>query len=93
MKMPKVINTHCPKCNKHTDHDVERVKMRPRGELKKGQRRVRRAFAGYGAFPRPKYEGREKPTRRVFLRYRCKVCKKAHQKPCFRAKKLELVET
>lgn len=92
MKMPKVIKTHCPKCNKHTEHEVERVKTRPRGEMKWGQRRVRRAFAGYGGFPRPKYEGREKPTKRIFLRYRCKVCKKAHQRPCFRVKKFELVE-
>lgn len=92
MKMPKVIKTHCPKCNKHTEHEVERVKTRPRGEMKWGQRRVRRAFAGYGGFPRAKYEGREKPTKRIFLRYRCKVCKKAHQRPCFRVKKFELVE-
>ena len=92
MKMPKVIKAYCPKCRKHTDHEVERVKSRPRGELRRGQRRFRRIMAGYGGFPRPKYEGREKPTKRVFIRYRCKACKKAHQKPCFRAKKFELVE-
>jgi len=47
---------------------------------------------GYGGFPRPKPEGREKPTKRVHLRFRCKVCKKAYQRPTLRAKKFELVE-
>lgn len=93
MKMPKVIKAPCPKCKKHTEHEVERVRARQRGELKWGQRRFRRIMAGYGGFPRAKYEGREKPTKRIFLRYRCKVCKKAHQRPCFRAKKFELVES
>ena len=52
----------------------------------------RRVTRGYGGFPRPKPEGREKPTKRVHLRYRCKTCKKAHQRPAWRAKKFELVE-
>ena len=56
------------------------------------QRRFRRVTAGYGGFPRPKPEGREKPTKRVHLRFRCKECKKAHQRPARRAKKFELVE-
>ncbi|MEM2900798.1 MAG: 50S ribosomal protein L44e, partial [Thermoplasmata archaeon] len=30
--------------------------------------------------------------KRVALRYRCTVCKKAHQSPCMRTKKFELVE-
>lgn len=92
MKMPKVVKQYCPNCRKHTDHEVERVKTRPRSELKAGQRRFRRATAGYGGFPRPKYEGRQKPTTKIPLRYRCKICKKAHQRTCFRVKKFELVE-
>jgi len=92
MKMPRVIRGYCPHCNKHTELEVERVKTRPRSELRKGQRRFRRVTSGYGGFPRPKPEGREKPTKRVYLRYRCKVCKKAHQRPGIRAKKFELTE-
>lgn len=92
MKMPRVTKEYCPKCKKHTEHEVERVKSRPRSELKWGQRRYRRATAGYGGFPRPKYEGRQKPTVKVALRYRCKACKKAHQRTCFRAKTFELKE-
>lgn len=90
--MPHVIRSYCPHCRKHTELEVERVKSRPRSELRAGQRRFRRVTAGYGGFPRPKPEGREKPTKRIHLRYRCKVCKKAHQRVGFRAKKFELVE-
>ena len=83
---------YCPHCNKHTELEVERVKNRPRSELRRGQRRFRRVTAGYGGFARPKPEGREKPTKRVWLRYRCKVCKKSHQRAGIRAKKFELAE-
>lgn len=92
MKMPRVVKGYCPTCGKHTLLEVEKVKKRPASELRKGQRRVRRIFAGYGGFPRPKYRDREKPTKRVYLQYRCKVCGKAHHRTCFRAKKFELVE-
>jgi large subunit ribosomal protein L44e len=89
MKLPRNIKTYCKSCKKHTLHEVERVKKRKASELKWGQRRFRRVTAGYRGFPRSKPEGREKPTRRVYLRYRCKDCKKAHQRPCIRAKKFE----
>jgi len=92
MKMPQRIRGYCPFCNKHTELEVERVKNRPRSELRAGQRRFRRVTAGYGGFPRPKPEGREKPTKRIHLRFRCRECKKAHQRPGIRAKKFELVE-
>ena len=92
MKMPQRIRGYCPFCNKHTELEVERVKNRPRSELRAGQRRFRRVTAGYGGFPRPKPEGREKPTKRIHLRFRCRECHKAHQRPGIRAKKFELVE-
>lgn len=92
VKLPRIISTYCPHCKVHSDHDVERVKKKKASELKWGQRRFRKVTAGYGGFPRPKPEGREKPTKRINLRYRCKTCKKAHLKACFRAKKFELTE-
>lgn len=92
MKLPKVVVAYCPKCGKHTPHDIERVKKVKASEMKAGQRRFRRATSGYGGFPRPKFEGREKPTKRIALRYRCQVCKKATTPPGIRAKKFELVE-
>jgi large subunit ribosomal protein L44e len=94
MKLPRTVKRYCPsaKCRKHQDHDVERVKKRKASELSWGQRRFRKVTSGYTGFPRPKPEGREKPTKRIFLKYVCKVCKKAHQPNAFRAKKFELVE-
>jgi large subunit ribosomal protein L44e len=92
MKMPRIINTYCPYCKTHTAHEVERVKKKKPSELKWGQRRFRKVTSGYGGFPRPKPEGREKPTKRVLLRYRCTQCNKAHQKSCIRAKHFELKE-
>ena len=108
MKMPRTIKRYCPYCKTHTEQEVERVKKKKASELKWGQRRFRKVTAGYGVkwgqrrfrkvtagyggFPRPKPEGREKPTKRINLRYRCTQCKKANISPCIRAKKFELTE-
>ncbi len=89
MIRPRKIKTYCPHCGKHTVHEIERVKKKKASELKQGQRRFREVTSGYRGYPRPKPEGREKPTRRVYLRYRCEECGKAHQKKCDRAKKFE----
>ena len=91
-KMPRNVKRYCPSCTKHTLHAVERVKRKKASEHRIGQRRFRRVMAGYRGFPRPKYEGREKPTKRLALRYRCKECNKAHQPAGIRATKFELVE-
>jgi len=92
MKMPRNIKRYCPTCKKHTLHAIERMKKKKASELRKGQRRFRRVTAGYRGFPRPKFEGREKPTKRLALRMRCKECGKAHQVPGIRSKKFELTE-
>jgi large subunit ribosomal protein L44e len=89
MKLPRQVKGYCPKCKKHVVQEIERVKKKKASELAQGQRRFRRVTSGYGGFPRPKPEGREKPTRKVWIRYRCKVCKKATQRPGIRAKKFE----
>jgi large subunit ribosomal protein L44e len=91
MKRPRNVKTYCPNCKNHTDHEIERLKKRKASELKWGQRRFRRVTAGYGGFPRAKPHG-EKASRRVAILYRCKQCKKAHQRPSIRSKKFELGE-
>lgn len=93
MKFPRAIKRYCPHCKNHQLHEVERVKKKKASELAWGQRRFRRVTSGYGGFPRPKPEGREKPTKRVHIRYKCKTCGKSHQPPSFRTKKFELVES
>ena len=92
LKIPKTVKMYCKFCKEHTKHEVERVRKKKASELNLGQRRFRRATSGFGGFPRPKPEGREKPTKRVNLRYRRTKCKKASTPPSQRAKKLEIVE-
>lgn len=92
MNRPRKIMRYCPSCKKHTEMELERVKKRKASELTHGQRRFRRATRGYTGFPRPKPEGREKPTRRINLLTRCTVCKKKWSTVGIRAKKFELKE-
>ncbi|MEM0493279.1 MAG: 50S ribosomal protein L44e [Candidatus Thermoplasmatota archaeon] len=92
MEKPRKIKRYCPYCKKHTIHEINLMKKKKASELKQGQRRFRRVTRGYGGFPRPKPEGREKTTRRTAMRFLCTICKKMHQTPNLRAKKLELVE-
>jgi large subunit ribosomal protein L44e len=92
MHFPKEIMAYCPRCHKHTAHEVEKGKKKTASELKWGQRRFRRAQRGYGGFPRPKPEGRAKAVRRVYLKYKCETCKYTVQPVSFRSAQLELVE-
>ncbi len=92
MKRPRNIKKYCAKCKSHKGHTVERAKKKKASELAWGQRRFRRVTAGYRGFPRPKPEGREKPTKRVWLKFTCTDCGYAHQPPAQRARKFELTE-
>lgn len=92
MQKPRKIKRYCSFCKKHTIQDVERIKKKKASELKQGQRRFRRVMKGYGGFPRPKPEGREKTSRRISLRYACTVCHKMHQPASIRSKKFEMGE-
>ena len=92
MKKPRIVKRYCPTCKKHTSHNVEKIKKKKASELRQGQRRFRRVMSGYRGFPRPKPEGREKTSRRAPLKYTCTVCKKSHQPPSIRAKKVDIGE-
>ena len=93
MKFPKELNIYCPYCKKHTKHTAELAKKKTRRTMAQGQRRFLRKMLGYGSFPKENPKGREKPTKRVDLRFKCSVCGKKHMHGRgFRAKKLELVK-
>ena len=92
VKMPRQIKRYSPSLGKHTLHTVERIKKRRASELKWGQRRFRRVTAGYRGFPRPKPEGREKPTKRVNIMFRSTESGKAHNPPSQRAMKFEMTD-
>lgn len=93
MKYPKQVKIFCPVCKKHTEHEVEIAKKRPRGSMTHGQRIFKRKMKGYGSFPKEKPTGREKPTKKLDLRFKCLVCGKKHTKgKGWRAKKFEIVK-
>jgi len=93
MKIPKKQRRYCPFCRKHAEHTVEEAKRRPRRQDTKSQRRFLRKLAGYGSFPKENPKGREKPTRRTDLRYKCSLCGKRHVVGTgFRVKKAEFVK-
>lgn len=90
MIIPKTQTRYCPYCRKHTEHSVEESKRRTRRQDTKSQRRFLRKMAGYGSFPKENPKGREKPTRRLDLRYKCTACGKKHNVGTgFRIKKVE----
>lgn len=90
MKIPKERRTYCPKCKKHTVHEVLVSKKRKASELKWGQRQFRRVTAGYRGYPRP-LPGGNKPVKKLDLRYKCKECGKSHIKSSFRTAKPEFI--
>jgi large subunit ribosomal protein L44e len=91
MKYPKKLRIYCPKCNKHTEHSVEQSKHHTRRKVAKGQRRFLRKMKGYHSFPKENPKGREKPTRRTDLRFKCAVCGQKHiHGSGFRSKKFEI---
>lgn len=92
MKMPKKRRTYCAHCNKHTVHEVLKVKKKKASELKAGQRRFRRITSGYGGFPRPT-PSHEKATKRINIKLKCSVCGKQHSVRGVRLKKFEIVES
>ena len=92
MKFPKTLNTFCPVCRKHTLHEVEIAKKKPRRAMAQGQRRFKRKLKGYGSFPRPQPDY-EKATKKIDLRYKCTECGKKHTRgQGWRAKKFEIVK-
>jgi len=92
MKMPKEMRIYCPSCMKHTEHSLEKVKKGRASSLNwiVRQKKRKSGIGNSGKFS--KVPGGDKPTKKVFLRYKCAVCKKSHQRRGFRVSKLELVE-
>ena len=103
MKIPKTRKRLCPKCKKHTEHNVKQEKNRGRSKthtmsrasnsrlLKRGLRRGTGNLGRFSKPPKPKMTGK-KLTKKTDLRYTCTECKKVHcQSSGFRVKKLEFI--
>ena len=92
MQMPRRLNTHCPYCNAHHEHEVEKSRRgQERGMNWIDRQRKRNSGIGNsGKFS--KVPGGDKPTKRTSLIYRCTTCGKAHQRKGWRAGRLALQE-
>lgn len=99
MKIPKTSMKYCKHCRKHTEHSIFQSKKRERSSLKKyALARLRKRSAGpvgYGnkgrysrkAISKFKMSG-AKSSKKVDLRFKCKVCNKVGvQNQGFRTKR------
>jgi large subunit ribosomal protein L44e len=98
--IPKIRNTFCPTCKKHTEHKVEQAKSRTFGTAhtqswgKRAQMRHMSGYGNHGRYSRPpvnkwRLAGR-KTSKKVDLRYTCKICSKTHiSGKSWRARKVE----
>ena len=95
MNIPKLQTRFCPFCRKHTEHELRRVSGgKKKSLLASGQRRFKRKMKGFGSFPKSNPKDRAKPTKKIDIRYKCKVCGKEHSiGKGWRAKKFEFVKT
>ena len=90
MEMPRRMNTYCPHCREHNEHEVERVRTGRSTGMKWNDRQERRnsGIGNDGKFS--KVPGGDKPTKKTDLKYRCNDCGKAHLREGWRAGRLEL---
>ncbi|MFH0861237.1 MAG: 50S ribosomal protein L44e [Candidatus Altiarchaeota archaeon] len=80
MKVPQTLRTHCPHCNKHTEHQVRVAKKGKERTMTRGRRKYTEVKRGYGGSPRTPKKPVYKVGKRVVLLLKCKVCGKSHQK-------------
>jgi len=94
MEMPRRMNTYCPHCNAHHEHEVEKVRTGRSTGMKKVQDRQRKraksTIGNAGKFS--KVPGGDKPTKKTNLTYRCSDCGKAHMRKGWRAGRLTFQE-
>ncbi|MEF8818732.1 MAG: 50S ribosomal protein L44e [Haloferacaceae archaeon] len=93
MEMPRRMNTYCPHCDAHHEHEVEKVRRGRETGMKWIDRQRKRGLSTVGnAGKFSKVPGGDKPTKKTNLKYRCGDCGKAHMREGWRAGRLEFQE-
>jgi large subunit ribosomal protein L44e len=93
MEMPRRMNTYCPHCNAHQEHEVEKVRRGRETGMKWIDRQRKRGLSTVGnAGKFSKVPGGDKPTKKTNLKYRCGECGKAHMREGWRAGRLKFQE-
>ena len=90
MKIPKLMNTYCPKCKDHTAHAVSFYKKGKERVLAEGNRRYKRKKEGYGGKRKPRQRKTAKTTKRQTLLLKCNICGHTMQKLNIRLRKIEI---
>ena len=90
MKFVKEINTHCPKCKRHTIHSVSLYKKGKERALAGGVRRHEREKHGYGGQKWPELKKTAKNTKKQLLKLKCKDCGYVVPRLGIRLSKLEI---
>ena len=90
MKIPKLLNTYCPKCKGHTEHAVAIYKKGRDRKLAAGARRHEREKHGYGGQKFPELKRTAKTTKKVVLKLSCKKCGYTLQRKGVRIRKPEM---
>jgi len=89
MKVPKEVNTYCPKCKSHQAHAVSLYKAGKRRALAKGERSHRlREMKGYGGQKYARQRDFAKTTKKQTLKLKCKKCGYTQHQEGMRLKKL-----
>ena len=88
--VPEKRNTHCKRCNKHTEHKVSIYKKSKDSKNAQGARRYRRKQRGYHGQTKPILRRKAKLTKKVVIKMKCTVCECKHQQARRRAKHVEL---
>ncbi|MEM0481532.1 MAG: 50S ribosomal protein L44e [Nitrososphaerota archaeon] len=91
MKAPPKLNSYCPKCNEHTEHQVTLYKKGKERGLAIGARRHERELRGYGGQKYPIQRNKAKTTDKKTLVLTCSKCGRKSMREGVRLRKLEIV--
>lgn len=90
MKLPRSLNTYCPKCKTHTPHTVTLYKKGKERALAIGARHHEWDKHGYGGQKYPELKRTAKTTKKATMKLTCKKCGYTLLKKGIRLKKAEL---
>jgi large subunit ribosomal protein L44e len=91
MKVPKEINTYCPRCKKHTEHTVSLYKKGKDRSMALGVRKHEEEKKGYGGQKFPEQKRTAKTTKKQMLKLKCKTCGYTLQREGIRLRRVEIV--
>ncbi len=91
MKIPKQLNTFCPKCKSHTRHSVSLYKAGKRRTLALGELRHAMENRGYGGSKKPIQKRLAKVTKKAALKLKCEKCGYILSRKGIRLKKADVV--